>query len=76
VLLVITEGTRAVWARLESETAEEMWTSERGEDTIPTLRALADQLGYRVGTTERRVTRLRHPGWSSRSATRAISTNA
>ena len=65
--LVITEGTRGVWARLESETAEEMlaleacdvqgvWTSGRGEDAISTLRALADQLGYPVGTTERRVT--------------------
>jgi hypothetical protein len=32
-----------------------MWTSGRGEDTISTLRALADQLGYPVGTTERRV---------------------
>ena len=46
-----------LWARLESETAAEemlaleacdvqgVWTSGRGKDTIPTLRALADQLG-------------------------------
>lgn len=62
---MITEGTRGGWARLESEMAAEMLaleacdvpgrTSGREEDTISTLRALADQLGYRVGTTERRV---------------------
>lgn len=65
--LVITEGIREVWARLEPETAEEMlaletcdvqgeWTSGRGEDAIATLRALADRLGHPVEISERRAT--------------------
>jgi hypothetical protein len=82
--LVITEGTRGVWARLESETAEEMlaleacdvqgvWTSGRGEDAISTLRVLADQLGYPVGTTERRVIPSPPPRLVVREARRARS---
>jgi hypothetical protein len=50
---------------LEACDGRGVWTSGRGEDTISTLRALADELGYPVGTTECRVTRLRRPGWSS-----------
>ena len=63
--LVVTRGSRTVWARLEPETTDEMlvleacaargeWTNGRGASGIAALRALAARLGYPVEAPERR----------------------
>ena len=65
VRLVVTRGSRNVWARLEPETTEEIlaleacaargeWTNGRGTSGIATLRALAARLGYPVEAPVRR----------------------